>query len=529
MYFTKAKMYYESEQYQKSLDQLNTILEVNPSDTESLDLLAKVHRKREHYLKALRIYYFLVKRDFPLGRELLKESDIEAVGLKVLNSVENDDLPTRRNLRHLLNIGITYFEYYQKENLPTKEFKNNLIELSHKYFEICRDFSYELSTVHYYEGLIAQVKGEKVKTTDRFQNALDLAQLDGTKGTQREKNLKLMLGDSFASRGHPEIAQYYYRELKYDEKSNDSLRFLATNYLKSIEKSYLGFDVFYDIQSIDNVHSLNRVETDNFRTDSTLQKRYKITDSNAAKYGFGVMYMTDQTDDIALRFALNYDELKYSEHLLTEFDRRTIEAAVNSNVKFTEWTSFRIGGGYKLISGSVYEAGFYKKNQRELALHGGLQHIYGWGKLGFFIPYVQKQYTQQFNVNESKMQYQLLAHLFGDNEYFSPAFHIGFGTYNGGGVFSDGSLYSYSISNTIHLTDWIRFVPTFDYLRRNSSRQIENRSTLNWGLVSHVSLQNLVRGFSLKFQFHQNRVKTGETRNLSSNKTTLSAGINFIF
>jgi hypothetical protein len=284
--YAKALIAFNDKDYDKAIKYLGTNLNYKHVHLESIELLGQIHEKKKNFKKAIRVYYFLLKR-----ADALKYIAIP-YDKYFKDRLEDLPKPNAKQLSYLFKLGSLYISYHDqllekfevddniqkiknskkkraikvkmkegnktKITVITQEEKRQalslkIVQLAEKYLNICKENNFSLGLTNFMLGLAEKKKGNYHESSKLFKLAYQLSfDIDENEGQNVEqikkklddgqKSLKEVLefyiGDSLFKEGHRELATKYLKSLSSSTRTG-SLRSFTRLYIDSLESSYL--------------------------------------------------------------------------------------------------------------------------------------------------------------------------------------------------------------------------------------------------------------------------------------------------
>lgn len=276
--YAKALIAFNNKNYERSLKFLDQNLNFKYPHIESIELLASIHEQRKDYKKAIRVYYYLIKRSG--GKKFIKAIK----GDDYEDKVDKLPKPTQKQLSYFFKLGNMYINYHDKmkgtfkqlekleeinkkkkkrkikvklkENNKTKfvlvtvEEKRKLylyqtLKTAEKYLLLCKRENFSKALTTFLLGLIENKRNNNYKANRLFkkayaENFTDEDEAKNNKDQSLKELLEYYIGDSLYKSGHKELATRYFKSLATNTNSS-SLKSFSKLYIDSLTSSYTSF------------------------------------------------------------------------------------------------------------------------------------------------------------------------------------------------------------------------------------------------------------------------------------------------
>jgi tetratricopeptide (TPR) repeat protein len=325
--YTKALVAFNSENYAQAGNLIQHNMDFNNPHVPSFELLAKIHEKRGDLYKAMKVYYYLVKKQY--NREILKTPK------EKLGSMRKFGEPSASSKQHLFKIATLYIDMYNKRKPKVEEIRNiyerqkerdkieRLLTHSEKYLYILEKNKFEpKSLIKYNLGIIYKERKNKRKAADYFEEALLAEETSKRPDKDLVNMIEFYLGDTLIEAGRRELATKYFKSIN-DTTQIESLKNFSRQYLDTLTKSSWSYNIGATYGNDANPFNL---DTQAF-TLSDINQTSTYEDIRTTLF-----YNSAQTNDWAYTWSFNFNQLRYADDSFRTADSRNFKMA--TEIKF---------------------------------------------------------------------------------------------------------------------------------------------------------------------------------------------------
>jgi len=424
-----ARLAYQNEKYQKALAILEENLSLNSFHMETYLLLGDVYAKLNYPNKALRAYYFIIKKKhIP---ELLQLVSLNQIA-DILSQNETPDLSV---LETYLKIGIIWYRLFTLKKF-SDSYQNSLIRQAKKYFFICNWYKYNARLTSYYLAIIERDQQNYEKAYQNFKDYKKLSRENPYADPDEEARINFLIADTLRKAGNHQMASIYLRDLHQNRSSSSSLKEYANSYLEAmhVETWSLSASLMGILDS--NIHNLTSEEKENF---SEYEERLVQQHAFMWRKNLNFLYASRRLHNYSYMFTLQGKEDLNFEKQLANYDTRDFSSSFELNFDTYEQSLFKIK--YQFLKTFVKldtDAGFTDEQTKhtitpKYAYNLTGEHNMGQVVWGLPISLVNYSITQN---NRTELGLFLSYRSFELSQYFAPVYSI---TLNSVGEESDGN------------------------------------------------------------------------------------------
>ncbi|WP_127716486.1 lipopolysaccharide assembly protein LapB [Halobacteriovorax sp. HLS] len=398
--------------------------------------LAKLHLEKGNNSKAMRVYYYIIKKVHPIdGKKIILQKNIDSLN-KLLKSIS---VPSTQALEVYMEIGKTYLAIAESfEN--NKDFQKQLYMHAYKFFRVCERFRYDLASSKYFLGLTSS-------KLDNYQEAIqnfNAAKEEFTKGNPGAdlQNINYLLADSLIRDGHTEAGMIFLKSISLDPSAETSLKQFANLYIRGITIPYFTFKFGYDYGYNSNVNSLTDIQLETL--DPSV---YGKKSANFNKANLDVLFSSKHYGNFSFVSSFRFSDLTYNDPLLIALDERVMGGAFSLRYDNFEKSLLRFGLDYRQTYTPIDQMSGHKKNNTFTELSA--EYIYNLksGTLSYQIPIevLQYEFEQTARITKSLI---ISYTPFWNTIYFSPSYSAKVSQIEEGEFYSSNSMaYSLTASN----------------------------------------------------------------------------------
>ncbi len=272
----KAELLVVDGKYTKALKILSFNLTRKQFHYDSFDLLADIYLKRGEYVKAVKVYFYMIKQLHT--DQFLKLQDSK----KLPTILAKTKKPADNVLAIYYKLAQTYQKIF-KVSSGTKRFKLKLLKRAEKYYQLCRYYKFNYLDATYQISMIRKKLKDYHKSLALLLEAKNI--LDKNKQQEDAESLKFLLGDILLRVGKNDSAFLFLKDVAYMDGQNSDVKEYAQNYLDALQKKYMGMSISYGGEYSFNVNGLTLEKYRNF--DSSF---YHKKDSYISVFSTNIFY-----------------------------------------------------------------------------------------------------------------------------------------------------------------------------------------------------------------------------------------------
>jgi hypothetical protein len=536
--YTKALVAFNNNEFNKALIFLQRNLNPSLPHKNSFELIAQIHEKRQHYQKAIRVYYHLLKLQKANVFIHLKNDE----NLKInLNQIPK---PTGQELSYLFKIANLYLSWY---DLQSEEFKqlnskkkpvqksvsqriiqektitvthitdeekqevylNKILLRTEKYLAICEHYDFSLALVHFLQASLEKRKNNHYEANRLFK-------LAHSKTINSEKNdpefsdlrevLEFYIGDSLLKTGHKELATRYFSNLAATVQ-NPSLQNYSKFYVDSLTNNYLSF--FAGLGA--------GTDTNPYNQDARLISNPQFGQSDYfTTKEVGIFYNSNQFNDWGYTVNLSYQDQQYTNQIYRKADLQTI--GLNSELKFIKLPKsiMKLGFSYYRFDTKNDNSTQFTSFANNLSINPIYDRYLDGGILSFSLPITQRNFSTEFSGAQSLETLMAIAYTpWTKSIWLSPSYSLAAGQTSTNGVFSNSTNLRASVSNQMSPKEGHSILTSFNLAQ--DAAQIKNESATSIDINAQwlMDLSFWVTGLTHQLKIEASQVRTGEETNNS--------------
>ncbi|OFZ22992.1 MAG: hypothetical protein A2202_07750 [Bdellovibrionales bacterium RIFOXYA1_FULL_36_14] len=412
-----ARIAYKEEKYQKALAILEENISLNAFHLETYLLLGDIYAQLNYPDKALRAYYFIIKKKHV--PELLQLVSLN----QVADILSQNERPKMAILETYLKIGIIWYRLFTLKKF-SDSYQNSLIRQAKKYFFICNWYKYNSRVTAYYLAIIERDQQNYEVAYQNFKDFKKLSSENPYADPEEEGRINLLIADTLQKAGNYQKASVYLRDLHQNRSNSSSLKEYANSYLEAmhVETWSLGASLMGILDT--NVHNLTAEEKENFteNEERLVQKHAFMWRKN-----LNFLYASKRYHNYSYLFTLQGKEDLNLENLLSSYDTREFSSSMEFNFDTYAQSLYKIKYQYlKTFIKLDNNSGFAEEKTKhtitpKYAYNLTGEHNMGqmvWGLPISFVNYSTTQNsTTELGISLSYRSFEL-------SKYFAPVYSI---------------------------------------------------------------------------------------------------------
>ena len=412
-----ARIAFKDEKYQKALAILEENLSLSSFHLETYLLLGDIYARLNYPNKALRAYYFIIKKKHT--PELLELVSLNQVA-DILSQAEQPEMAV---LETYLKIGIIWYRLFTLKKF-SDSYQNSLIRQAKKYFFICNWYKYNPRLTSYYLAIIERDQQNYEKAYQNFKDYKKLAKKNPYADPDEEGRINLLIADTLQKAGNHQKASVYLRDLHQSRSSSSSLKEYASSYLEAmhVETWSLGTSLLGILDS--NIHNLSSEEKENF---SEYEERLVQKHAFMWRKNLNFLYSSKRFHNYSYMFTLQGKEDLNLTKQLANYDTRDFSSNFELNFDTYKQSIYKIN--YQFLKTFVKEdadAGFTAEKTKhtitpKYAYNLTGEHNMGQVVWGLPLSFVNFSLTQ---TNRTELGIYLSYRSFELSKYFTPVYSI---------------------------------------------------------------------------------------------------------
>lgn len=563
--YAKALIAYNDKNYNKALKYLDQNLNFTYVHLESIELLAKIHEQNKDYKKAIRVYYFLLKKSKALDYIRLnfdenfkdKLSDLPPPDIQQLNYFfklgsiylsyydymqeifeKDDNIQSLRDKQKGRDILIEINKSFNKKfKLATQDDKREaynykIISLAKKYLTICKINSFSLGLTNFMLGLAEKKKGNYHESSKLFKLAYQISfDTEFEEGKIEEKSLddgqkslkevlEFYIGDSLFKEGHRELATRYLKSLSGSTKTG-ALKSFTKLYIDSLESSYLSFNLAFG-SGVDSLPV-------NLDPSTFSNPDYGESDFFTSAE-FNVFYNSNQKNNWAYTLNASFDQFTYFNNIFEPYDARTYTAGGEIKLLKMPTSIWKLSTNITNVHSKQDDAKAFSSFSQSLEVTPQYDRYMSFGIVSLSAPTTILSYvTTNGTVNATERLYSLSVTPWGSSRMFQPTYSASFGSTTTNGIVSPSTNYRFSFSNQFSISDLSNAFLSFS--ARIDDAQTQSQSVSEYALQTQwvYSLEKYLKDLILITKLISTYTKTGVDTPAIIKKHRLSVSAQFTF
>jgi tetratricopeptide (TPR) repeat protein len=409
----KIELAIEDKEYSRALELIKENLDANNFHRPTYYLLAQLHLEKGKFSKAMRVYYYVIKKVHPVdGKKIIFQKNIKDLN-KLLRNIT---VPTIEALEVYMEVGKTYFSIAESfEN--NKEFQKQLYLHAYKFFRVCERFRFDLASSKYFLGLTSSKLDNYQEAIQNFNSAKD--ELIKAKASKEDiRNINYLLADSLIRDGHTEAGMIYLKSISLDPKAETSLKQFANLYIRGISVPYFTFKAGIDYNYNSNVNSLTKTQLETLDPDV-----YGAESGASLDKRLDFLFSTKRIGNFSFLGTFNFNDESYNNKELIRLDERVFGSSFSIKYDNFDKSLIRLGLNYEQVYNPIDEESGHKKNNTTTKITGEYIHNIKSGTLSYEIPFEQISYEFESKARLNK-SFIFTYTPFWNTIYFSPSYSI---------------------------------------------------------------------------------------------------------
>lgn len=539
--YAKALIAYNNQEYTKAFNFIVQNMDLKNVHRPSLELLAKIHEKRQAYKKSIRVYNYLMKTIKAQRFLKLKFNEDMQDNLEKLKKPDEQSM---QYIFKLANLYMNYFDYQKKyieqknlediKNQKLKEYNSSeriikeekvtiylkskedrqqeylalILARSEKYFKIAHYYKYSESLTLFMLGLIEKRKENNFKASDLFKRAYTkLSDNQGdSKISDESKSLREILefyiGNSLLRDGHRELATRYFRNLG-NNSPDDSLQNYSKFYIDGLNSDFLsyyaGLGLGYDTnpynQDPSNITSANFAKADTYFIKQV-----------------GFFYNSDQNNDWAYNLNGGFEDFTYSQPEFRGADLRTLSFGSQFKFLYLPKAITKFGFNFYKYDAKNQNASEFSSFSTAINFYFTYDRYLESGIISYSLPVTMTNYTEENSGAQSTEMLLSISYTpWGQSKYFSPSYNVSAGKTSTNGVNSPSTNVRLSFTNQLTPKNGHNIFAGISY--SGDFAQIEAQTTQAIDLNAQwlIDLNHWVSGLTYQVRLSSGQITSGES------------------
>ncbi len=525
--FTKAIVAFNNNEYQKAFNFIQMNLDSKNPHLQSIELLAQIHEKRKDYLKAQRVYFYLIKKRG--GKKYLTTTLNNISG-----SIDRDNPPDPILLNYFFKVGNNYLSYYDSVEAGyingTKKQVQTLVKIlnrADKYFKFCEVFGYNKALTKFSQGLVQTKRKNSFSANTLLQEAYKELETDtGSMDEETNKTLKDVLefyiGSNLIKEGHKELATRYFKNAASTDTK--ALARYANLYLDSLTTRFINLGATVGAG----------VDTNPYAQDPRSSGNNDLNNPDSYTYFKGnYFFNSNQNNNWAYTVS---GEIEQQNFLSTEFSN-----ADNRNV------TFAVDFKHLSLPNNIKKITFYYQNQSNkqddqdvytdfsTILNTTLtyDHYTKYGVFSYSVPFTTRKYSalnsnsEVVDVNALEVYGYINYIPWAISKYIAPSLSLGMGYTTNSKIVSNSVNYNVSASNQMALDEKNSLVTTFNGLFQKAEEPDDTSLSLSFSNTWVKDLSHWTDNLFFNLQLRFNLLSQKEDSQSKVRKHQILASLNY--
>lgn len=548
--YAKALIAFNDKDYEKAIKYLGTNLNYKHVHLESIELLGQIHEKKKNFKKAIRVYYFLLKR-----ADALKYIAIP-YDKYFKDRLEDLPKPNAKQLSYLFKLGSLYISYHDqllekfevddniqkiknskkkraikvkmkegnktKITVITQEEKRQalslkIVQLAEKYLNICKENNFSLGLTNFMLGLAEKKKGNYHESSKLFKLAYQLSfDIDENEGQNVEqikkklddgqKSLKEVLefyiGDSLFKEGHRELATKYLKSLSSSTRTG-SLRSFTRLYIDSLESSYL---------SISTVLGAG-VDTNPSNQDPTTITNPEYGESDFYQnVEFNMFYNSNQKNNWAYTINGGYEQNTFFKSIYQASDTATY--SFSSEIKYLQMPTgiWKLAFSMSNLHTKQDDSNAFSSFSSSVGATPSYDRYFKFGVISLSFPISTNSLTTTNGTAEYLETFtSITVTPWAISKLFQPSYSVTFGSTSTNGVISNSSNFRFSFTNQFSFSDDSTMFLSASLRLNTAETASESTQTIDASGQWLYSLNHWLENLMLQTKIDTSYTRVGET------------------
>jgi hypothetical protein len=472
--------------------------------------LARLHLEKGRYAKAMRVYYYIIKKMHPVdGKKIILQKNIDSLN-SLLQSIS---VPSAETLEVYMEVGKSYFAIAESfEN--NKSFQKQLYLHAYKFFRVCERFRFDLASSKYFLGLTSSKLENHQEAIQNFYSAKD--ELTKSKADNSDiQNINYLLADSLIRDGHTEAGMIYLKSISLDPKAETSLKQFANLYIRGITVPYFTFKLGLDYNYKSNANSLTNSQLENL--DPSI---YGSKSGSSIDKRFDLLFSSKRIGNFSFISSVNFNDESYKEAELVRLNERVFGGAFSVRYDNFNKSLIRFGLDYEQTYNPIDDESGFKKSNTVTELTLEYIHNLKAGTLSYQLPIevIDLEFESKARLNQS---FILSFTPFWNTIYFSPSYSVGISAIDEGeSTETDSTELTFTASN---YTTFSRRFSLFAYASYiSNSNEDPNLAYGEFNLSAYLSYRfKKLNGLSVDFDATQSIKSSKSSEKTNTLETSL--------
>jgi hypothetical protein len=553
--YAKSMVAYNNQEYDKALKFITQNMHPKKTHVPSFELLADIHEKKQNYIKAIRVYFFLMKHyqaheyiKLKLNDDFTKNvSQLEKPSAKVMDyifKVANLYLSTHDQLKEKYQKQ----KEFKKENpksasareriipkatvkieLQSEEEKEELalldvLRTSEKYFKICDHYKYSEAMTLFMLGIVEKRRNNIFTSRELFKQAYAKQTEEGEQTSQADNDLKQLMefyiGDALIQEGQRELATRFFMNLTNDGVDT-SLQNYSKFYLDSLTKSSLYFTVGGGVG-----YDTNPFSQDPRKVSSA---EYTKADTYLTKE-VAAYYTSDQSNDWSWTTNAGFSDRTYNNPDYDAADSRILSLAGDLRYFYLPSHIRRVGFGFYQFQTKQSDSTEFSNFSSSLNITPAIDWYTSGGILTLSLPIKLVSFAAESGGAQTTESIGTLSYTsWGKSKWFSPTYTIGYGATSTNRVVSNSQNLRASFYNQMTPNSENNIFAGLSYSNDIAEKASETSSSIDVSLLWLKDLSSILRGLTLRTKIESTLTETGETSVSKVRQHRYSTGLQLTF
>lgn len=506
----------EDKDYKEAFRLIKKNLDKDHFHKSTYYFLARLHLEKGRYSKAMRVYYYIIKKVHPIdGKKIILQKNIDSLN-SLLKSIS---VPSAEALEVYMEVGKSYYAIAESFD-DNKGFQKQLYLHAYKFFRVCERFRFDLASSKYFLGLTSSKLENHQEAIQNFYSAKD--ELTKNKADKEDiRNINYLLADSLIRDGHTEAGMIYLKSISLDPKAETSLKQFANLYIRGITVPYFTFKLGLDYNYKSNANSLTNTQIETL--DPTL---YGSKSGSSIDKRLDLLFSSKRVGNFSFISSVNFNDESYKEPTLTRLNERVYGGALSVKYDNFDKSLLRLGIDYEQTYNPIDEESGFKKSNTVTELTLEYIHNLKAGTLSYQVPIelIDLEFESEARLNKS---FILSFTPFWNTIYFSPSYSVGLAAIDEGeSSETDSTELTFTASN---YTTFNRVFTLFAYASFISNSNEEPDLAYNeFNISAYLSYRfKKLSGLSLDFDATQS-IKTSKSSE-KTNTLETSLGLTYTY